>query len=142
MVDGKIMEMALEMLNASSVTEANVDAMKLWNSKEWHSAHKAWSDARTCRIKGDKTGAKKKYQEALNGYKKLRDKASKLPNDSFIDSLVSAPTMFITEPRVTAYNAGRGKRNDYFEDKELVRDRTMMEFDINISYIEQEMNSL
>lgn len=142
MVDDKIMEMALEMLNVSSVTEAGVDAMKLWNSKDWRVAHKAWSDARTCRLKGDKSGAKKKYQEALNGYKNLRDKASKLPDDSLIDSIVSAPTMFVTEPRVTAYNAGRGKRNDYFEDRELIKDRTMMEFDINISYIEQEMNSL
>lgn len=143
MVDGKIMEMALEMLGSSEiVTEAELDSMKLWHSKDRDDAHKAWMSARVYRIKGDKESAKKKYQEAINGYTKLRDKASKLPNDSFLDMMVNVHTLFLTEPKVTAYNSGRGKRTNYISDKEFVKDRTMMYFDMDISYIQQEMTSL
>ena len=52
MVDDKIMEMALEMLdNSQVVTEAGMDAMKLWYTNERKEAYKAWMSARWCRLR-------------------------------------------------------------------------------------------
>ena len=143
MVDDKIMEMAQEMLGTSQVvTEAGMDAMKLWYTNERKEAYKAWMSARWCRLRGDKDGARKNYKKAISGYTKLRDEASKLPEDSILDIIVSIPIMPFAEPMMSAYNTGRGKRNDYVVDREFIKTQTMMDFDMSITYLNQEMSSL
>ena len=50
--------------------------------------------------------------------------------------------MPFAEPMMSAYNTGRGKRNDYVDDREFIKTQTMMDFDMSITYLNQEMSSL
>lgn len=89
MVDDKIMGMALEMLNASSVAEAAFGkGFQSLISKNAKAGDKALREARKLK-KNDPKKAKAKYKEAISYYQEVRKDVQKIEDEDALDYIVN-----------------------------------------------------
>lgn len=130
---------ALEMLEPVEEVALG-QGMRVLLSDDAKAAKDALKEARNLRKKGDTSTAKKKYQEAINKYQKLKTTASKIEDDDAWDlvaKLFVMPMVVLVTQTVYAY-----KHDIKVKYKDMTKASTMAIIQQSIDCIKGEMNKM
>lgn len=142
MVDDKIMEMALEMLEASGA-HARDAAYKVTSSQKVNDFDEAWEQARKFADQGKTKQAKDKYRETIKCLRELRTEAQKIPDDDFSDwsrRILNTLNIFRKKDHVFDTISDVSMTGGHVKD--VTRASIIQRIDSMISQAQREMNQL
>ena len=142
MVDDKIMEMALEMLEAST-GHARDAAYKVTSSKKVSEFDKHWENARYLAKNGKISQSKTEYRMTIKSLRELRADAQKIPDDDFSDwGLRILHTLNIFRPKDHVFDTISDVSRSGGHVKDVTRATIIKRIDEIDDLAQKEMNSL